>query len=291
MQEGIEVIAELEDGICLAKVELSALVEQDVNARVMDDAKFGQLVENIRKRGTLEQLPYCALTDRGVEIVSGHHRTRAARLAGLKEVDVLLDRSKLTRSAIAAKQLAHNAIEGVDDEDMVRRIAAIITDVDDMLESAIDQKFFEKAEQEAKQLPQVKVDWDWKTVQFQWLPEDFGDFDRLVEQSGKAELEGVAPLPQFDSFVEALKKTEKFCDVKNVGVAVSVMVKKALGEYSPDDCGEVVPVARVFGRAAIPKETADKLKAKVNDLIDEGLIENPWELFDYVAGVKSDGQA
>ena len=91
--------------------------------------------------------------------------------------------------------------------------------------------------------------------------------------------------------MEALKKTEKFCDVKNVGVAVSVMVKKALGEYGPDDCGEVVPVARVFGRAAIPKETADKLKAQVNDLIDEGLIENPWELFDYAAGVKSDGQA
>ena len=76
--EGVSVIAELEDGMCIAKCSLDSLREQDINARIMDDAKFNQLVANIEKRGTLEQLPYCVLTDRGVEIVSGHHRTRAA---------------------------------------------------------------------------------------------------------------------------------------------------------------------------------------------------------------------
>lgn len=113
--EGVTIVAELEDGICLARCDLDALREQDINARVMDDAKFNQLVANIEKRGTLEQLPYCVLTDRGVEIVSGHHRTRAARAAGLDHINVLLDRTELTRSSIAAKQLAHNAIEGTDD--------------------------------------------------------------------------------------------------------------------------------------------------------------------------------
>ena len=79
--EGATIVAEPEDGIRLARCDLDALREQDINARVMDDAKFNQPAANIEKRGTLEQLPCCVLTDRGVEIVSGRHRARAARAA------------------------------------------------------------------------------------------------------------------------------------------------------------------------------------------------------------------
>src|SRR6266699_1322539 len=46
--------------------------------------------------------------------ISGHHRTRAATAAGLSELFVLVDVTGLSRSQIAAKQLAHNAIEGQD---------------------------------------------------------------------------------------------------------------------------------------------------------------------------------
>lgn len=146
---------------------------------MMDDAKFNQLVANIEKRGTLEQLPYCVLTDRGVEIVSGHRRTRAARAAGLDHINVLLDRTELTRSSIAAKQLAHNAIEGTDDEDMLRRIADIITDVDDMLESAIDKEYFDAVQEKARQMPVPQVDFDWKTVQLTFLDHQVCDLNRL----------------------------------------------------------------------------------------------------------------
>ena len=90
-------MAELEDGIVLARVPSDLPKEQDINARTMDDDKFNQLVSNIKKRGTLEQLPYCALTNKGVEVVSGHHRMKAARIAGLDTVEILLDRSGLTR--------------------------------------------------------------------------------------------------------------------------------------------------------------------------------------------------
>ena len=38
--EGVSVIAELEDGMCIAKCSLDSLREQDINARIMDDAKF-----------------------------------------------------------------------------------------------------------------------------------------------------------------------------------------------------------------------------------------------------------
>ena len=198
---GVEVIAELEDGICLAKVDINAMREQDLNARVMEDDKFNQLVTNIGKRGTLEQLPYCVETERGIEIVSGHHRTRAARAAGLDHINILLDRSKLTRSSIAAKQLAHNAIEGVDDKDTLVKIAALITDVDDMLESALDKDFFEKVEREAASMPVPKIDFEWKTVQFTFLSHQMEDLKKLCDKCASADWEGVADIAQFDRFV------------------------------------------------------------------------------------------
>ncbi|MBQ9041431.1 MAG: ParB N-terminal domain-containing protein [Eggerthellaceae bacterium] len=281
-QEQVRIVAELEDGICLAQVPLSMLREQDLNARVMDDAKFAQLVANIGKRGTLEQLPYCVETDRGVEIVSGHHRTRAAREAGLEHVYTLLDRSKLSRSAIAAKQLAHNAIEGVDDEDTLRKIAAIVTDVDDMLETALGDEFFEKAYREAQAMPIPKVDFNWKNVTFTFLPHQLADLEEYVKSTPASDWVGACPVEQFDETVEAIQRVQKFEDIKNVGMAVHAMVAKALESY-PDDDGEYVSIASVFGRGAIRKETADKLKALVKQHKEDGVIEDAWELFDLLA--------
>ena len=279
------IIAELGDGICIAKVELADLREQDLNARVMDDAKFNQLVENIGKRGTLEQLPYCALTDRGIEIVSGNHRVRAARKAGLKETAILLDRSGLSRSAIAAKQLAHNSIEGTDDQDVLRQIASTITDVDEMLETALGQDYFKKVQEEAEKMPLPKVSFDWKTVQFTFLPTQVADLDRLVDATPKADYEGVAPLELFDGFAEALRRTERFEDVRNVGTAVHAMVKMALGEF-PEDLDGYATIASVFGRAVIPQATADRLRAMIEKA---GLKDEPWRIFDLLAG--EDGQS
>ena len=65
-------------------VPLSELREQDLNVRYMKDAMFKQLVSNIRSRGNLESLPFCARVVEKIEIISGHHRARAAKAAGLK---------------------------------------------------------------------------------------------------------------------------------------------------------------------------------------------------------------
>lgn len=282
--EGVEVIAELEDGICLARCDLDSLREQDLNARVMDDVKFNQLVANIEKRGTLKQLPYCVLTERGVEIVSGHHRTRAARAAGLDHVNVLIDRSKLTRSSIAAKQLAHNAIEGTDDPDMLQRIAAIITDVDDMLESAIDREYFDAVQEKARQMPVPTVDFEWKTVQLTFLNHQATDLNRLCEKAAKADVELVVPMEEFEPFCDALRATKKYGDVKNAGAAVWLMTRSALRELGEDDGRAYTPIMRLFGRAAIPETTAKGVKALIDQKMKSGEIENPWEIFECLLG-------
>jgi len=136
LPSGVTVLADLGYGIVVARVEINLIREQDKNAHLMKPEMFRQLHENIKKRGGLESLPLCAFTDK-IEVISGHHRLRASKEAGLKEIIVLLDITGLTRSQIAAKQLAHNAINGFDDPSMLKEIAKMITDVDDMIESFI----------------------------------------------------------------------------------------------------------------------------------------------------------
>lgn len=79
MEDKYEKCLELGNGLEIWKVNIEDLKEQDVNARYMKAEMFERLTENIKGDGRLESLPFCALTDKGIEIVSGHHRIRAVR--------------------------------------------------------------------------------------------------------------------------------------------------------------------------------------------------------------------
>lgn len=132
-----EKIADMGAGLIIAKVPAECIREQDINARIMKNEMQRQLTDNIRKRGQLESLPLCALTQDGnrIEIISGHHRIRSGKDAGIKEFWVILDVSGLSRSKIVAKQIAHNAISGFDDQSTLKELAKMLEDVDDMIES------------------------------------------------------------------------------------------------------------------------------------------------------------
>lgn len=285
-EKGVQFVADLGQGIFVAKVPIEMFREQDINARIMEDAKFKQLVNNIKKRGTLESLPLCTYTSRGIEIISGHHRIKAARTAGLKTAPTLLDMSELNRSQIAAKQLAHNAICGVDDQNTLREIAKLITDVDDMLESAIDESIFKEQMQEIERLATPSVDIDWKTVQFTFLPHQLKDLNRLVEKTVGTDTVGIVGDEQFSPFVEALEKTKRFDDVKAVGTAVYVMIKTALeklGEYNEDE--DYVTLASMFGGGAVTKECADTVNRAMKKMRENGEIgdKKSWEAIEVLA--------
>lgn len=286
---GVTFVADLGTGLYVAKVPTELLREQDINARVMDDGKFKQLVKNIKKRGTLESLPLCAYTDRGIEIVSGHHRIKASKEAGIKEVPVLLDVSGLNRSQIAAKQLAHNAISGVDDENTLKEIAKLITDVDDMLESAIDEDIFKEQKAEIEKLSTPAVSFDWKTIQFTFLPHQIDDLDLLIEKTHSVDYEGVADIDQFKPFIDALEKTQKFQDIKAVGTAINYMIKTSLEQlgasgYDDEDI-DWVQITKYIGGLAIPVESGEVIKKAIDKMIDEGLVDNhhKWMALEYMA--------
>lgn len=55
-----EVVADMGSGLLIAKVKLTDIREQDINARIMKTEMQKQLTDNIKKRGQLESLPFCA---------------------------------------------------------------------------------------------------------------------------------------------------------------------------------------------------------------------------------------
>lgn len=135
----MQILSELGNNLKIVRVDINKeLKEQDLNAQIMSKAAFSQLVENVKKRGGLESLPYCVLKDGKIEIVSGHHRVRACRAAGIVEIPILLDESNLTRSQIIAKQLAHNSIVGTSDKDILKQLYEEMDNIDDKLESFIN---------------------------------------------------------------------------------------------------------------------------------------------------------
>lgn len=284
---GCQVIADLGSGVLLCKIDISLLREQTLNAQMMKPEMFRQLTENIKKRGDLvESLPFCVLTDK-VEMVSGHHRLRAAKEAGLKEIYILLDVSGLSRSSIAAKQLAHNAINGFSDPSMLKEIAKMITDVDDMIESFIGKDVIGEPMAELEKLLSPMIDFDWKQIQFVFLPHQLNNLDAFVERvKGNFDFEGAGHVTQYEELMDCLQKYQIFKNTKNLGAVIDLMIQAANNEmdeagFTLDD-DEWVPLSRMFGSAAVPQETNEKLKQVMDKLKKEGLIteRSKWKAID-----------
>lgn len=85
---------------------------------------------------------------------------------------------------MAAKQLAHNAISGFDDQSTLKEIAKMIDDVDDMLESYIGKDIIGEPMAELEKLLSPKVEFDWKNVTFTFLPHQAPRFGPACEGSG-----------------------------------------------------------------------------------------------------------
>jgi hypothetical protein len=286
-----EKLIDLKDGLSIATVLIDNLREQNFNARTMNPSMFKQLVANIKKRGGLESLPFCALAGEKIEVVSGHHRVRAAREAGLKKITVLLDESGLNRSQIAAKQLAHNSISGFDDANILRQIAMLITDVDDMLESFMPKDILLEPAAQLDTLIAPKIDFDFKIVALTFLPHQLDDFKMLIDSmAGRHDLVAVAPLESFKPFADALIKYSRFMDIRSTGTTVALMTQIALKELGEAGFNEEsdepwVSLSGIFGSGTMPKEAADVVKKAVKKMQDEGLVgkKNIWQCIEFWA--------
>lgn len=213
-------------------VRYSELREQDINANVMPVGMFNALVANVRKNAALESLPLCATraeTPDVLEVVSGHHRVRAANAAGIEFGVVLLYRG-LTDSEIKAKQLAHNAIQGSSDPDIVREIFTRIVDLDARVESYIDPDTIAPPPEPVR-FEQIDVDplADAKQVLLVFLPTQARDFTRAMELlKSEPDVVYAAHRECFDGFREAVNRVRTDLEILAYPTAITEMVRLAM---------------------------------------------------------------
>ena len=281
-------ILELGNGLELWKVHPSTLREQDVNARSMPKAMFERLAQTIARDKRLESLPLCAKTESGLEIISGHHRTRAATAAGVSAIFIMVDVTGLTRSQIAAKQLAHNAIEGQDNEQLLAEIYRQIEDAESKLEAFVDSKL-------DIELPKVKIEGldveiDFKTVLLIFLPRVKERMDRALEylRSSGQRLDGVyiAADSDYTPLERAVRKINQEYDVRVVADIIGKMADLALqaSGVSVED-PERVHLKGIFGTAWLPKGAVSVIRDAVQKMVKAGDIgqTNRWQALEYWA--------
>ena len=226
----LTLIQDLGDGLKLYMADLKSLREQDINARMMPTKEYGQLVNNIRQRGGLESVPYCVLPSDSttVEVVSGHHRIRAAREAGLKKAPIIVDESGLNRSQIISKQLAHNRLVGFDDQETLQKLFNLMVRPEDVLASGLADDLLEIPEVSLDPLLAPHMDLDWKTVSFSFLPHQVENLKQLVDDIPASDMVAVGNVEQFDGFMKAVVGYGRLKNIRNAGIAIAVLTQIAM---------------------------------------------------------------
>lgn len=232
-----EIIHRIDKSLVIAKVKVKDLREQDLNARYMPTEMFQQFSKNIKKRGTLEALPYCCLTANGIEIISGHHTIRAFIKAKIgDEIYILLETQPLTRGEIRAKQLAHNSISGLDDPAILKQIYLGIDDAELRLTAFIDENKLELPEPANLQITSLSTGLDMRNVKIWFLPYQLEDFQKLIELlEGNEEKLFVAPIKDWSGFRDAVNKVMQKEDILSIGTAIAKMTEIILNHYGEDE--------------------------------------------------------
>ena len=298
-----KLIAELPDSnLEIWEIHLDDLKEQDRNAQTMPPEMLERLAANIKKEQRLESFPLAvrrAKADGTVyfELVSGHHRTRAARMAGVNRIYVLADPRDLSRSKVVAKQLAHNSINGMSDADVLKQLFAEISDVEDMFESYIDPENLDIPVPDSDAgVFDIVIPHDWRSVTFTFLPKQMDKFDELVaEVKARTDDDGVVGVVDaelFERFKKALQKAGAAEDVRSTGTVVSEMVKATFTLYGESEGEDEtwVSLAEIFG-AHVPPEVAELLRAGLEKMLGDGDVtpKAKWRavellMADYLAG-------
>lgn len=236
-------ILELYHGIAIYKVHLDELREADVNARVMEKKKFERLTANIAKDKRLESLPLCTPKSRDDEgnitelrIISGHHRIRSARSANIMEIFVMVIEELLTEDQIASKQLAHNALNGHDDLQVLKTIYNSIHDLDEKLAAGLTE--IENEQLSKVKLEEIKIDFDFEIVTVMFLHSQKEKFERALSLMQKCKTTLVADLQSFEKFRTACTAVQKCDDIRNVAAILDHMADIVLEYYETRQAAE-----------------------------------------------------
>lgn len=220
-----ERLIELSPGMALWRIHVDRLRERDVNAQVMDDSKFRRLTENIKDSGELESFPLVVKVadEDAFTIISGHHRTRAARTAGILTIPCIVIERELTEDEIISKQLAHNALSGHSDADLLRELYDSIQDVSAKLASGLTELELKKIE------PPVPTDaldfeFEFEPIYILFMTSGAARFQEMLARLEKDVPVLAADKADFERYVKMVNTVSRDRNVRNIaGIMTAVM--------------------------------------------------------------------
>ncbi len=280
------------DNLFVMMIPVADLRERDINAQVMQARHFDRLTENIRARGQLESLPYVSWPGReGPKvIISGHHRFRAGRAAGLDLIPCLVDTLSMTESQRFAKQIAHNELSGKPDEQILAQMVAQIDNVDDLLTTGLPEEWLPTPEDDSTTLGLPHAEFDWRLVTLLFLPRQLTQFEAALDVLDKhSEIVGIAPREDFEAFSREVIQFGRTMNIRSLATSVGVIIQLARREVElaiadgahPD--GTWRRAAEVVG-PQIPPDAAEVIGQAIERLMKAEDIpaDQPWRAIELI---------
>jgi rRNA maturation endonuclease Nob1 len=289
----------------IRRLPLADLKPQPRNARYMRHEQFQRLVANLKRDGVLTSVP---LVDTELNLLSGHHRVKAALEAGIVEADVMVawraDGEPLTRKQIVGLQLSHNSIAGEDDPATLKELYQELTDVESRSYSGLDDKTL-------KLLSQVDVgslsepNLDYTTVQIVFLPDELTAAEAALKDAKRlsdADVRWMAGLELHEETLAALAVTSAAYQVGNVATALGLILDvfrrhmDELREGWLDDDDQPrhdnwVPLESILGVGTVPSPAAAVINRAVEKMVARSEVgdRNRWQALemwaaDYLQG-------
>jgi rRNA maturation endonuclease Nob1 len=289
----------------IRRTPLADLKPQPRNARYMTHQQFQRLVANLKRDRALTSVP---LADRDGNILSGHHRVKAAIEAGIVDADVMFawnaDGTPLTRKQIVGLQLSHNSIAGEDDPATLKELYQELTDVESRSYSGLDDKTL-------KLLSQVDVgslsepNLDYTTVQIVFLPDELTAAEAALKDASRlsdADRRWMAGLELHEEMLAALQVTSAAYQVGNVATALGLILdvfrrhmdELREGWLDEDDQprhDNWVPIESILGVGTLPSPAAVVVNRAVEKMVARSELgeHSRWQALelwasDYLAG-------
>lgn len=236
-----EKIADIYEGkMSIWRVHIERTREQDKNAQVMDKQTFDRLKQNIEGDAALESLPFghVKANEAGnmeFHIISGHHRIRAARSANVTEIVVIASNGELSNDEIKAKQLAHNALSGESDKQLLKEIYESIDDIDSKIASGIRDTDFDAEKYRTVSTDDISIDFDYKMLKVFFLSSQMDKFDEVVENILADDSVVIADLDKFEAMAETIRKVSKHEDIRALPSIFEKMCNIVLEYYGEEE--------------------------------------------------------
>jgi hypothetical protein len=272
------------------------------NARFMGNMEFTRLVENLKRDGALTSTPLLrTLPDGGEEVLSGNHRTMAAREAFGEDAEAtfLLIDGEVDDGRALALQLAHNAIAGEDDPATLKALYDELEDVDLRAYSGLDDKELELLD-EVQPGSLTEANLDFRTFSVMALPSEIERARTVAKDAAAvakaADVAWWVELDQFEKMLDDLDLVKSASDSASTAIAVALILDvferhvHELADFYADceDERRWVPTATAVG-LRMPATAARVVAQAVAQMIDRHDIDHPWQALelwaaDYLGG-------